>query len=437
MDPKPIKLYAREDSPRLRYIASILLGDILGLNWEFTADRRKLRSGKVVNYSDCDIPGAFRIVPHSLLFEKNISEQDIKISSFNSLPVFFSAEDSDFPFDIFAASFYLVSRYEEYLDNDPDEHGRFRASSSLAFRNGFLQLPVVDLWTREFSKALLLSFRNIAFRSNDFKAILTVDVDQAFAYLGKSIFRTIGGVINDIKDSRDVSKRYRTVMQHERDPYNVFDFIESRIESTGTDARFFFLCGNYSQFDKNPSWKSAEYRKLIESLSGKYNSGLHPSYRSFLNAGTLVEECSRYAALTGKRPANGRFHYLRFTLPLSYRQLLEAGITSDYSMGYADEPGFRAGIARPFNYYDLPRNTETGLQVYPFQVMDGMFFQYRKDDPETAMKIIASLISATRHAGGTFISIWHNTSLIDDEIWGEWRKVFEFMLNCQSGDRLS
>jgi hypothetical protein len=88
MDPKPIRLYAGEDSPRLRYIAGIILGDILGLAWEFTTDRRKLRSHYVINYSACDIDGSFRLVPDPLLFETGIRSREINVNTWNGLPFF-------------------------------------------------------------------------------------------------------------------------------------------------------------------------------------------------------------------------------------------------------------------------------------------------------------------------------------------------------------
>jgi hypothetical protein len=438
MDPKPLRLYAGEDSPRLRYIAGIILGDILGLSWEFTTDRRKLRSHYVINYSSCDINDSFRLVPDTLLFETGIRSRKINVSTRNGLPVFFDTkEGSDFPFDIFAASFWLVSRYEEYLEHDPDEHGRFRASSSVAFRNGFLCKPVVDLWARELSIALLRKFRTIAFRGKEFKAILTIDADQPFAYLGRNLLRSIGGIINDIKESHDVTRRYNAVTRKKRDPFDTFDYIKDKIEYYHSDVRFFFPVGNFSKYDKNPSWKNAEYRNLILKTAEKHDIGLHPSYKAGTDPVSLKSEYRRLVNITGRAVERSRFHFIKLSMPLSYRSVLEAGISEDYSMGYPEEPGFRAGIARPFFYYDIPEEKRTMLKVYPFQVMDGTFYQYKGMDAVASKKVIEDLVTATRMAGGTFISIWHNTSLLDDDKWKEWRSVFEFMLSIQYDDSLS
>ena len=69
----PVKIYSAKDSSRLRYIAGIILGDILGLQWDFTTDKRKLGKHPVINYSTENLPGSFKISPESILFEKGVA----------------------------------------------------------------------------------------------------------------------------------------------------------------------------------------------------------------------------------------------------------------------------------------------------------------------------------------------------------------------------
>jgi len=189
--------------------------------------------------------------------------------------------------------------------------------------------------------------------------------------------------------------------------------------------------GDNSRFDRNPSWKSKEYRDLILRLSVKYKTGLHPSYFTSDNYSLLKTELARLRTILGKEITSCRYHFIRLLTPASYRQLLKAGITEDYSMGYPEEPGFRAGIARPYTFYDVAEDTSTDLTIVPFQVMDGTFYQYRKLDPEASKEIIITLISETRKAGGLFVSLWHNTSLLESPEWHGWRDIFETMLKVQ------
>jgi len=429
-----VKIYSHEDAPRLRYIAGIILGDILGLPWELVTDKRKLGKHPVINYSEDKVNGAYRIIPDSLLFEKGISAREISVTEWKGLPVFFqSAPGSDIPFDIFAASFYLLSRYEEYIDNTSDEHGRYKASSSLAYKNGFLQRPVIDLWAKEFSKSILKKFQTLAFRRNEFKSIVTIDTDQPFAYRGKSLLRSIGGLINDIRgNSGHASDRYRTVTKGEKDPFEVFDYISECIAKNKSDSMFFFPTGNYSKYDKNPSWKNEEYRALIIRLSEKYRVGLHPSYYAAGDQALLSTEVSRLKTILGREIMSGRYHYIRLLIPDSFRNLCSCGISEDYSMGYPEEPGFRAGIARPYTFYDVLADKHTDLKIIPFQIMDATLYQYKQLSAEASKEIILKLINETRKAGGIFVSIWHNTSLQENDEWKSWRDVFEYMLKSQA-----
>jgi len=426
MDSLQVKIFSTENVPRLRYVAGIVLGDILGLSWDIITDKRKLGKHPVINYSSENIAGSFKISPDSLLFEKGINSREIVISNWKGLPVFFpTASDSDLPFDIFAASFFLVSRYEEYLEYEPDEFGRFRASSSIAFKNGFLGIPVVDLWAKEMSKAFLRKFNTIVFRRNEYRALLTVDIDQPFQYPGKSLLRSIEGLFTKSKD------RHRIEANGDKDPFDVFDYILEKADSEKSDVRFFVPVGDHSKFDKNPSWKNSEYRDLIHRIAGKYETGLHPSYYASGDLSLIKSESGRLGTILKKQVTSSRFHYCRFSFPQSFNYLIEKGIPEDYSMGYPEEPGFRAGIARPYSFFDISVDQITDLKITPFQVMDETLYNYKKLDPAAAMEVILKLINETRKAGGLFVSIWHNTSLLDDKEWQGWRETFEYLLKNQ------
>jgi hypothetical protein len=437
MQQRPVRIYSSADVPRLRYIAGILLGDILGLSWEIITDKRKLRKHTVINYSSESIDGSFQIHPQKLLFEKGIIEREIPVSSWNDLPILFpSSESSDLPFDIFAASFYLVTRYEEYQKFIPDQHGRFSPSSSIAFRNGFLGLPVVDLWARGMARAILKKYPTIAFRRNKFRSLLTIDTDQAFAYNTGSIFSSIRGFIYDIAGTlQKSSEKDSMILQEEKDPYDVFDYIKGKISEYNQDSRFFFPVGDHSSYDLNPSWRNPEYRNLITAISKMYQAGIHPSYHSSERISVFLNEIDRLSSITGTKIEINRFHYLRFLIPESYRKLVSAGIKEDYSMGYADEPGFRSGIARPTQFYDVEKDEVTDLKIIPFQFMDETISGYKNADSESAREVINKLIEECRRAGGVFVSIWHNTSLTEER--KGWRDVFEFMLKDQNNDYIS
>ncbi len=215
----------------------------------------------------------------------------------------------------------MLSRYEEYLDFMPDRFGRFPAKESAAFKHGFLDLPVVNLWAIEFARTLLRKFRTIAFRKREFRSMVTFDLDEPFAYLGKNILYSFGGLLRDLGTGRDnAARRYRSVIGGEKDPYEVFDYISGKTESCGSPVRFFFPVGDRSEYDRNPSWKNPDYLRLISSISAKYESGLHPSYRVADNPALLGTEAERYHKILGKKVSASRFHFIRI------RSLIHTGI---------------------------------------------------------------------------------------------------------------
>ena len=433
MEAKPVKIFTTANVPRLRYVADLILNEILGLTWEIVTDRRRLGKYPVINYSEEKIPDSFRIKPVHLLFEKGVRTQEVAVNNWKGVPVFFPLpDDSDIPFDIFAATFYMVSRYEEYLDSDPDEHGRFRSSSSLAFKYGFLGLPVVDLWARELAKSLVKKFQTLTFKRNDYKALVTFDVDEPFAYLGRNLTGNIGGFLKDFASkSRSASHRLGCLRGGEKDPYDVFDYITESADQNKAEAGFFFPLGNPSGFDKNPSWKNKEYRKLIYRIEGNFRTGIHPSFKASSDLHMIRNEIKRFKTVLKKDCRLSRFHYLKISMPVSYINIIDNGINEDYSMGFGDEPGFRAGISRPYRFYDVTSDEITDLRVFPFQVMDSTLKEYKKLDPEEAKKSVSEIIQQTKKAGGLFISIWHNTTLLDTPECKSWRELFEFTLKEQ------
>ncbi len=433
MNPGTLRIYSSNDSPRLRYIAAIILGEILGLNWEIITDKRRLGKHPVINYSSEEISDCFNISPEPLLFEKGVHAMEITVREWKGLPVFFQTSPvSDMPFDIFAASFFLISRYEEYLDFHADETGRFKASSSIAFKNGFLGIPVVDLWAKEMAKALLKKFRTLTFKRNDYKALINIDLDlNNPGFHGNGIFKSIGNLFHDLSASYFQGSMSKATIKKEKDPSAVFDYINRNIVERNADARFFIPVGDRSKYDHNPSWKNDEYRSLINKIADRFKTGLHPSFHATGNPGMLGDEKVRLKSIISREITMTHFHFVRLSSAGSYHEIHKEGITEDYSMGYPEEPGFRAGIARPFYFYNVHEERQTNVRIFPFQLMDSTFYRFKKEDQVRSAEVMINLINETRKAGGTFVSVWHHTTLQNNPEWQGRREAFEFMLNNQ------
>ncbi|HKO81280.1 MAG TPA: hypothetical protein VJU78_12830, partial [Chitinophagaceae bacterium] len=149
-------IYTPTITSRLQYITDYCGKEIIGKPFELTTDRDYyLKSfAEKINYSPERISNdKFWIKPHSLLFENKITEQAVQCFEIKGQKVFFKTE-GDFPFDIFAASFYLLSRYEEYLPHQKDMYGRYAHENSLAFKEQFLDRPLINIWLQDLKNIL-------------------------------------------------------------------------------------------------------------------------------------------------------------------------------------------------------------------------------------------------------------------------------------------
>ncbi|MEZ5083728.1 MAG: polysaccharide deacetylase family protein [Bacteroidales bacterium] len=156
--------------------------------------------------------------------------------------------------------------------------------------------------------------------------------------------------------------------------------------------------------------------------------GIHPSYNSNHFPGQLKQEINRLSKVLNREITQSRQHFLMLRLPTTYRNLINLDITDDYSMGFASQPGFRASICSPFNFYDLDLDAETKLRIHPFTFMEGTLRDYMNTSADKALEIIKSLIKEVKDVNGTFIPIWHNESLSDKKRWTGWQKVYEEMI---------
>ncbi len=426
-------VFTRELTPRLKYIFEFIIEEIFNLELQITSDSAQFNESKLpkINYSDQFFNDSFRIKPAKLLFENDIREQDLYVPVWKDMNIMFLTDpESDLPFDPFAASFFMLSRYEEYLIKERDIHGRFDVFDSLAYNNDFLNFPIVDYWIMELEKNLVAKSPELKIRQKKYAFTPTIDVDEPFAFKQKGLLRTIGGILNSnsrkIKGENKI--RLKVLFGKMRDPYDTFEMLEEWFKQFNLSPIFFFQVGKYGKFDKNPPAGKGAYRKLISRISENYEIGLHPSYRSNFEPAELKSEITVLQEVTNKPVSRSRQHYLKLKIPDTYRNLIRLGITEDYTMGFAGDTGFRAGTSNPFFFYDLLKEEKTELKIFPFHVMDGTLKEYLRMDQEEAKERIRNLIDRTRQVNGTFTSLWHNSSLNDWGAWQGWLEVYEEML---------
>lgn len=428
-----ILIYTHKITHRNKYIFNLIFKDILDVDFTLISDAEefKLFNGVKLSYTTSPVCDELFFSSRNLLFETGICEQNISVFDFNNSKVFFSTgKISALPFDVFAASFYLVSRYEEYLPHIRDEYDRFDAKDSIAFINGFLQKPVINTWTNWVKKLLLEKYPQLVFPEKKYEFVSTIDIDNAYAYREKGFTRSIGGYLKSILkfNFSEIAERTKVILRLQKDPYDTYDFQLDILKKYKFKSIYFFLLGDYGVNDKNLPIESKKFQSLIKMLGDYAYVGIHPSYGSNKSTEQLKKEVGRLSGVLHRDVTISRQHFLKLTLPETYRNLIDLDITDDYTMGYASQIGFRASICTPFNFYDLDMDIETKLKIHPFAVMEGTLKYYMKVQPEDALKKIKPLIDEAKAVNGVFISLWHNDSLSNQKLWIGWQSVYQEMV---------
>ena len=426
-------IYTHKITSRNKYIFNLIFKDILGIDIKLTIDVEYLKKheGPKLSYTNAPLGDELFFISRGLLFETGIAEQHISVFDYNNSKVFFATgKSSALPFDVFTASFYLVSRYEEYLPHIRDAHDRFTAEDSLAFANGFLQKPVVNIWALWIKDLLQKKYPTLIFNEKTYEFISTIDIDNAYAFREKGFTRSVGGFVKSLikLDVAEIIERTRVLLGFQKDPYDTYDFQLEIIKKYKFKSIYFFLLGDYGLNDKNLPIESKKFQALIKMLDDYAQIAIHPSYGSNKSKEQLKKEVERLSKVVHREITKSRQHFLKLTLPETYRNLIDLDITDDYTMGFASQVGFRASICSPFNFYDLDLELETNLKIHPFAVMEGTLKYYMNVHQEDAMLKIRPLIDEVKAVNGEFISLWHNDTLSNQKLWVGWQPIYEEMV---------
>lgn len=427
-------LYAEHISPRLRYVVDFISKEFFQEPVECTSDREYfLKSTDArINYSASPVSDhEFWIVPVNLLFETDISPQKIHCFLHNRNTVFFQTNSTDLPFDIFAATFYLISRYEEYLPSEKDACGRFAFENSLAWQEGFLNKPIVNCWLKDFKKLLLNKFPGLYFTYKNFKFIPTYNIDRAYAYVRKSWRQEITGAVQAVlkRNWKSLNQRNAVISGKMKDPFDAYEWLDALHLYCRLKPHFFFLLAHQdNNYDKNIPASHPKLHQLIEYYSSSYKVGIHPSWQSGDDPVLLKEEIELLEYISDRHIIHSRQHYLRMSLPETYRQLIKVGIRKDHSMGYGNMNGFRASVASSFYWYDLENDESTALVIFPFCFSDSNAFYHQKFKARQAFEELMRFYNAIKSVNGLMITVWHNHFLGTDPRFAGWREVYEIFL---------
>jgi len=400
-----IKIKVDKPTPRITYTC------------DFVFKERGLSYTLVTDDQDFDVDYTQQGLASALLYETNIR---VEIPEFdvNKLVLLFDGKP-----DFFASIFYVLTRMEEYIAPDKDEHGRFGIRQSILFKYGLINLAICDRWAHHIIGEI--AKKEVPEPVINFEP--TFDIDNAYAYLHKTGIRRKLSIIRDrLKGDKERISERRRVRHGDKDPYANYEVISEIAKKHS--VKIFWLMESHGKFDRNLDINLAEHQGLIRKMSKQTMIGIHPSYGSFGQPEVIKLEKERLEQIIRKPVIHSRQHFLRFSLPDTYHALIENGIEHDYSMGFAGETGFRIGTARSVQWFDLTTNSQSDLTIHPFVYMDGTLNEYLSFTIREAKSRITALFEEVKRNGGTFRFIWHNETIGGYKHWKGWESVLEHTL---------
>jgi len=432
----------KNNIPERRYIIDIIFSDFLELEFLIIENKDsqyweiELENGNKLIFEDCffnkylnDLEYLkFENIPHKIEFIKNefIVENDIPvIYGNNKLKI--SKNEIICGIDIFASIFFMLTRWEEYVNKARDNHDRFQAKESLAYKSGFLDRPVVNEYIQMLKNIILKLDNNIKFKNHKPQMFVSCDVDEPFDCTVKNLKQLIRTLIADIikrKSLKEAFKRLRRYIFNKLENYKydenyTFNWYMDICDKVGLKATFYFIPTSVEVHNGCYELKDQKIKKLIKYIDLKgHKIGVHGSYQTYQDKEkakkqkAILENTLNSLGISQKILGN-RQHYLRWDSSVTPAILDNAGFLYDTTGGFADIVGFRYGVCYEFRIFDFLNKCTLNIKQRPLIVMECTLI----DDiymglgySEKSVKVMKELKEKCYKYGGNFSLLWHNNS---------------------------
>lgn len=427
------------------YIIRVLFGEFLGLKYKVSVAegndyRIVLENGRELIIKDAFFSLfkddfleylAIKNVPSNVIFVKNqfAPEKDIPILYGNE-ELSVNSEQIICGIDLFASSFFMLTRWEEYVNKERDMHNRFPATASVAYKFGFLDRPIVNEYVEMIWNMLRYLGIEQERKKRNFKLILTHDVDHICYWKNfKQLIRVIGG---DLVNRRSFSLALTNLYEYisvksgfRQDPYDTFDWLMDLSEQVNVKSHFYFMSGGITDYDNRYEIESLRAQSILKRIQQRgHIIGFHPSYNSYNNPIQWKQEKLNLEEVAGIEIKEGRQHYLRFEIPTTWGIWSSNGMEMDCTLGYADKAGFRCGTCYEFSVFDILERKRHKLKEYPLITMEGTLVQYEKLSLNKVEESIEKFVSIVKKYRGNFVFLWHNSSFVFND-WKPYKNIYE------------
>ncbi|MCA1762640.1 MAG: hypothetical protein ABR574_12575 [Cryomorphaceae bacterium] len=334
--------------------------------------------------------------------------------------------------DIVGSTFFMLSRWEESVIESRDVHKRFDYRESLSVKFGFYQRPIVN----EYVELLweLCRFFNPELKRTDRKytCTFTSDIDELRKWKKpKRLFESVYLHLSRLhfgKAYADVRNYLNAYFHIKRDFYNNLDYLVR--EANGVNTIFYLKTGySHPRHDKN-RYKLEDYAAELNYAAGRgVKFGIHPNYDTYLNPEKLREDIHELQLYLNDPVSRVRQHYLRFSVPETWKIQANANLLEDSTMIFSHRGGFRNGVCYSFPVFDFKANRELGMFESPVLLMETA---YSKVGYDQLIEDANRLVSQVEKYKGNFVFLWHNGNLVykDD------RHYFEKLIELASAPQI-
>ncbi len=424
-------IYTQKLTPRIDYIFKHICTRVLGLKIEFTTsiDVFISHNGEKCSYGKQPLGNELFFQSQGLLSAQGFEDVEVHVRPWEDTLAFFPMSGkSALPFDIFAASFYLLSRYEEYLPHVKDELGRFPAHESLAYREGFLKEPVIDIWAYKLKDTLQEHFPSLQIPGRDFQILNLIEAKRPFEFLQRGLVRNVVGFASDLwklKIGR-IFQRMRVLLGLRKDPYDTFSWILNNSKSSTAKQIIFFLLGEGYSFREDFNTKREKFQRLVKYVGDYCEVGLVFSFHSLEDENRLKQEKEMIQEITHRTLSSSFNDRQLINLPNVYRSLVELEIKQDFTLFYYNEIGFRASTCTPFLFYDLDYEVKTPLVLYPV-VGKSLALGFGKEQDIEGK--LTQVFNRVKSLNGSFSFLFSNRDFEYKKENKTWRYLFSEKLN--------
>jgi len=421
-----ILIYIKKNTHRINYVFKHIFLRILGVEIGFTVSIEEFIShdGPKLSYGKNPLGNELFFQCHGILDQQGIESVDIVVKPWEETKCFFSVgEKSSLPFDIFAASFYLLSRYEEYLPHLKDANNRYPASESLGVKEQFINKPVIDIWAYKLKDILIANFPSLRLPGRTMTIHNLIIAHEPFAYKYKGFLRSIAGYISDLIQFKfkKLFVRTKVVLALRPDPNQTFNWIIDAIKDSTSTLTVFFMLGESMKFREGINSQRKYFRRWIKIVADYTEVGLIFSKDAQSLYSVLKKEKNQMENITNRILKSSINDQFNIELPDIYRDLVELEVDRDFTMVYHDTVGFRSGTCTPFLFYDLDYEILTPLVIHSNVISTSSLYDR---NPKEISSIVDEHYSSVKEVNGTFSMIFSNKDFSDEPENEIWKKIF-------------